>query len=578
MVPGFKIMNAQSSAVSPHRLCLLREGVSFLVSLSTQGFEVLNDHRCMAPAIGALLFVLFAAPASAATIPVPAGGDLQAALEAAQPGDVVALEPGATYTGNFRLPLKNGAEFIVLRTVGSESSLPAPGVRVHKMHAPMLAKIQSGNTSPALATVPGAHHWRVELIEFLANRNGSGDIIALGGGSTQTDVSQMPHTLVFDRVYVHGDPTTGQKRGIALNSGNTHIVNSYFEDFKSVSQETQAIACWNGAGPFVIENNYTESAGPNLIFGGADPSIPNLVPSDITVRRNVFTKPLAWRSERWQVKNAFELKNARRVLVEGNVFENVWQAAQAGHAVLLTVRNQDGRGPWAVVEDVTFQYNIIRHVSAAINILGYDDRNPSGQTRRLRISNNLVYDVDRGRWGGTGDFILMGAMPRDLYIENNTVFHSGMAMNVYGGRTPTGGVAVEGVVFRNNTFRHNQYGVKGDGSSPGIGTFARYLPGIVFETNVLAGGSGSQYPAGNYFPSVAEFEAQFVDPARENFALVPGSMFGAASASGGALGADLGTMSFVMSGGFIFTPQAPTPPGDEDQNSINAWRRRGGEQ
>jgi hypothetical protein len=531
----------------------------------------------MAPGIGALLFALFAAPAVAATIPVPAGGDLQAALEAAQPGDVVTLDPGATYTGNFRLPLKSGASFIVLRTAESGLGLPGAGVRIHKVHSPMLAKIQSGNTSPALTAAAGAHHWRVELIEFLANRNGSGDIIALGGGSTQTDISQMPHTIVLDRVYVHGDPATGQKRGVALNSGNTHIVNSYFEDFKSTSQETQAIACWNGAGPFVIENNYMESAGPNLIFGGADPSIPNLIPSDITVRRNVFTKPLAWRNERWQVKNAFELKNARRVLVEGNVFENVWQAAQAGHAVLLTVRNQDGRGPWSVVEDVTFQYNIIRHVSAAINILGYDDRNPSGQTRRLRISHNLVYDVDRARWGGTGDFILMGAMPRDLYIENNTVFHSGMAMNVYGGRTPSGGVVIEGVVFRNNTFRHNQYGVKGDGTSPGNGTFARYLPGIAFDSNVLAGGPASQYPGGNLFPSVADFEAQFADPGRENFALVPGSIFSAASSTGGPLGADLGTMNVVMSGGFIFTPQTPTPPGEEDDTSINIRRWRGGQ-
>jgi hypothetical protein len=538
---------------------------------------VLNDHRSMAPVIRALFFVLLAAPAWPATIPVPAGGDLQAAREAAQPGDVIALEPGAAYTGNFRLPVKNGAEFIVLRTVGSESVLPGPGVRIHKIHAAGLAKLRSGNMSAALTAAPGAHHWRVELIEFEANRSGSGDIIALGGGTTQTDLSQMPHTLVFDRVYVHGDPTIGQKRGIALNSGNTHILNSYFEDFKLTGQESQAIACWNGAGPFVIENNYTESAGPNLIFGGADPSIPNLVPSDIIVRRNVFTKPLAWRNERWQVKNAFELKNARRVLVEGNVFENVWQAAQAGHAVLFTVRNQDGRGPWAVVEDVTFQFNIIRHVSAAINILGYDDRNPSGQTRRLRISNNLVYDVDRGRWGGTGDFILMGAMPRDLYIENNTVFHTGMAMNVYGGRTPSGGVGIEGLVFRNNTLRHNQYGVKGDGSNPGNGTFARYLPGIIFEKNVLAGGSASQYPAGNFFPTLAEFDAQFVDPARENFALVPGSMFVGASSSGGALGADLGTMSFVMGGGSGFTPQVPDPPND-DERALSIRRWRGGDQ
>jgi hypothetical protein len=522
----------------------------------------------MAPGLRALVFVLLAAPASAATLSVPAGGDLQAALQAAQPGDVIELQPGATYVGNFRLPMRNGADFIVLRTAGSDPMLPGPGVRIHKTHAPLLAKIQSGNTAPALSTAPGTHHWRVELIEFQANRNGSGDIIALGtSGSSQTDMSHMPHTLVFDRVYVHGDPVVGQKRGIALNSANTHITNSYFEDFKAIGQDAQAIAGWNGAGPFLIENNYTEGAGENLIFGGSDPSVPNLVPSDIIIRRNVFTKPLAWRSERWQVKNAFELKNARRVLVEGNVFENVWQASQPGHAVLFTVRNQDGRGPWSVVEDVTFQYNIIRHASAAINILGHDNNHPSGQTKRLRISHNLIYDIDRARWGGTGDFIQVGAMPRDLYIENNTVFHTGMAMNVYGGKTPTGGVAIEGTVFRNNTLRHNQYGIKGDGTNPGHGTFARFLPGILFENNVLAGGPASQYPTGNFFPTVAEFEAQFTDPGRENFSLVPGSVFST-------LGADLGTMQVLMNGGFTTGPLPP--PQEEDEHVGLRGRRRVG--
>lgn len=527
----------------------------------------------MAPGLRALAVLLVALPATAGTLVVPAGGDLQGALDAAQPGDVIELEAGATYIGNFRLPVKAGADFIVLRTGGMDAALPGPGVRIHKMHAPMLAKIRSGNLAPALATVPGAHHWRVELIEFQANRNGSGDIIALGASSTQTDPSQMPHTLVFDRVYVHGDPVVGQKRGIALNSASTQILNSYFEDFKIAGQDTQAICGWNGSGPYLIENNYTEAAGENILFGGADPSIPNLVPSDIVIRRNVFTKPLEWRNERWQVKNAFELKNARRVLVEGNVFENVWQAAQTGYAVLLSVRNQDGKGPWSVVEDVTFQYNIIRHAGAAIKILGHDDNHPSQQTKRLRISHNLVYDIDRTRWGGNGDFIQMGAMPRDLYIENNTVFHNGQVINVYGGRTPTGGVAIEGMVFRNNALRHNQYGVKGEGTTAGYATLARFFPGIVFEGNILAGGSPSQYPAGNFFPSVADFEAQFVDPARGNFALVPGSAFSTASADGRALGADLGMMQYVMGGGTSVGPDLPPPPEEPDYGSPYGIRR-----
>src|ERR1700730_17082089 len=49
--------------------------------------------------------------ASATTTLVPAGGNLQEALTNAKPGDTILLEPGATYVGNFTLPVKPGAVF-----------------------------------------------------------------------------------------------------------------------------------------------------------------------------------------------------------------------------------------------------------------------------------------------------------------------------------------------------------------------------------------------------------------------------------------------------------------------------------
>ena len=118
------------------------------------------------------LFVLLlpSTPLAAATHTVPAGGDLQAALDAAQPGDTIVLEPGATYTGNFKLPAKDGDGYIVVRTGGNPRDLPGAGRRVSPEHAAALAKIKSSNTSPALSTAAGAHHWRIELLEFLGQR------------------------------------------------------------------------------------------------------------------------------------------------------------------------------------------------------------------------------------------------------------------------------------------------------------------------------------------------------------------------------------------------------------------------
>ena len=264
---------------------------------------------------------------------------------------------------------------------------------------------------------------------------------------------------MLSHLYVHGDPLLGQKRGIALNAAAVTIRDSYIADCKGVGQDTQAIGGWNGPGPYTIENNYLEAAGENVMFGGADPAIANLVADGITFRGNYLSRPMAWRDPilrtpavttasreaggslpdgtyayrvvaegiargtatplvtirstasaesvvtasggasairiRWQavsgatgyrvygrssgaqtlswsvtttefvdtgaagtagavpttpgtvwnVKNIFELKSARNVVVENNIFENHWKEGQPGFAIVLTPRNSNGAAP-----------------------------------------------------------------------------------------------------------------------------------------------------------------------------------------------------------------------------------------
>jgi len=549
-----------------------------------------------------------AGPAGAEVRTVRAGDNLQEAINAARPGDELRLAPGATFSGNFELPVTTGSIVITIRTDLADASLPAANQRVTPATAAGFAKIVSPNSAAALRTAPGAHHWRVMFVEFPSTKEGFGDIIQLGDGSSaQSDLSQVPHDLTFDRVYIHGDPAFGQKRGIALNARAVTIRNSYISDIKAVGADAQAIAGWNGPGQYSIENNYLEAAAEGVLFGGSDPPIQNLVTADILVRYNHITRPMSWRdpilaapssvtatgveggslppgvyaysvaarrgagqgttaisaasteatavptagavrvawaavdgvteyqvfgrnpagvtqswivtgtsftdtgapgkpgnrpgpdtATRWQVKNLFELKNARRVQVEYNLLENNWLAAQPGYAVVLTPRNQDGHCPWCVVEQVSFSHNVVRNTAAGFNISGFDTNGVTLQTNTLTIQDNLVYQTTTAL-GGSGWMVLIGDGPRDVVFDRNTFDFDGTTLLYAYGGTKAEPRQIPGFRFTNNVAPHQQYGINGADASTGTLTFQMYFPSAVVTGNWLSGGPSSKYPAGNRF-------------------------------------------------------------------------------
>jgi len=79
--------------------------------------------------IGTSLLVI-ASPSFAEIRYVRAGDSLQAAIDAARPGDEIRLAAGATFTGNFVLPVFDGDAVVTLRTDLPDSSLPAANHRV----------------------------------------------------------------------------------------------------------------------------------------------------------------------------------------------------------------------------------------------------------------------------------------------------------------------------------------------------------------------------------------------------------------------------------------------------------------
>jgi hypothetical protein len=477
-----------------------------------------------------------------AIIDVPAGGSLQQALNQAQPGATIRLTPGATYVGSFTLPAKGGTEFITITT--RDVTLPPAGTRIEPRFKGQLATIRSASTSSALATAAGASYYRIVGVAFEANQNGAGDIIALGNGS-QTSIAQVPHHIEIDQVLMTGHATAGQKRGISVNATHVVIANSDIREIKAVGQDSQAIAGWNTPGPITIRNNYLEAAGENILFGGANITLAGAVPSDITVENNVLTKNTSWVGMSWTVKNLFELKNARRVVVRRNLMQFNWGGAQAGFAIVLTPRNSSGQNPWVVVEDVEFSANIVSHTGSAFNLLGHDDTDPSGQLARILIRDNLVFEVGSA-WEGAGIFAQIGGEPRDITFDHNTVLHQGNIVTFYSGEYPNAqgvrvaGGPVYGFRFTNNLLKHNAYGIFGSGQAYGNGTLAFYAPGAVVQRNVMAAATSmaSRYPPDNQFPTLAAFAASFQNAGAFDYRLVSTSPYLRAGTDGRDIGCD----------------------------------------
>jgi hypothetical protein len=494
-------------------------------------------------------------PAPGSTITVNSGGNLQSALNSASCGDTIQLQAGATFSGVFTFPALNCDDnhWIIVRTSASDSVLPAEGSRLTPCYAGVASLpgrpafqcpstnnvaakllLASGDNGP-IVFAAGANHYRLIGLE-VTRLVGTGYVNALLSVAS----AGIANNIILDRVWVHGTAQDETTRGIDFSGGTyLSVVDSYFTDFHCISvsgscTDAQAI---NGGlgddqmGPYKIVDNFLEASGENILFGGGAATA---TPADIQISQNHMFKPLTWMKGQpgyvggangnpFIVKNFVELKNAQRVLIDGNIMDDTWGGfSQVGFAILLSPKNPGSTSPCPIcqVTDVTIRYDSISHVGAGLQIANAlsDYGNAAFDGERYSIHDIVIDDINGVTYDGPSEFaeVLVSAgapVLQNVTINHVTAFPSS-TMFVVGDMVAVS-TQMKNFFFTNSIVNAGTYPVWSTGGGPTncayydkpLTTFNACFSPYSFASNAVVASTSSfppsLWPSGNFFPASA---------------------------------------------------------------------------
>ena len=537
-------------------------------------------------------------PAPGSTITVNAGGNLQSALNSANCGDTILLQSGAVFSGNFQIPAKacDDQHWIIVRTSAPDSSLPAESTRINPCYAGVaslpgrpaftctavknvMAQIlyTANGISGPLQLLDGANHYRfigLEITRALPTVH-MWDLVAPMESTYSAD------HLIFDRVWVHGTATDETKGGIHLSGvTNAAVIDSYFTDFHCISNhgsctDAQAIGGGEGslpAGPYKIDNNFLEASAQSIMFGGGAGTT---TPTDLEIRYNHMFKPLLWQpgaagfvggytGDPYIVKNHFELKNAQRVLFEGNILENVWGGfTQAGYSVVLTPKTQNGVCIPCQVTDITIRYNQISNVGGGFDIGNVEDKTGGFAVagERYSIHDVLLENVNMAQFAGDGELATMISSSTSEILSQVSMQHITAFPDVNSHILSIEDTVstMPGLVFANNLVVSSPYPIVSAGggnascaaSDVPLTVVQTCFPGYVFTGNLVVGSMpnypSSKWPAGQTFLASVS-SVGFVNYAGGNYALSASSPYVGKATDGRNIGADITGLTSMIAG------------------------------
>jgi hypothetical protein len=222
-------------------------------------------------------------------------------------------------------------------------------------------------------------------------------VVLLGDNdaNTQNSVAQVPTGITLTRVVV---PTHRGKRAFEVNAVATLVDCEAHDVYATTVVDSQGIAIMNTPGPVSVLGGTFEAGSENIIVGGDSIKIPGNTPSDLLFDGVTLRKPLSWQTDgvNRNVKNLFELKAGRRVILRNSVLDGCWVASQTGYAFVFTPKNAN------LIEDVLVEDCTVRNVAAFVQLMGLDYNSVTPQATRSIVFRRVNFTVSRAQFGNNG--------------------------------------------------------------------------------------------------------------------------------------------------------------------------------
>lgn len=332
-------------------------------------------------------------PPSPLVLTVPAGGNLQAALDGEAP--IIALEPAEYGPAIVRRPVEirgNGATLV-------------------------------GSTGPAFWAPPGPRTFDIYARDLFARTSHPGAVVQTGAlDDSQNLAALAPRRILFERVTV---PSHRGKFGFQISSAETDLIECSARDvYTTWGQDSTALLIANSPGDVRVNGGLYEGGSECAMLGGEWQRMTDCSYIErVRFEGVTFSRPQAWRTnaDTENVKNIFEVKNGRGVELVDCLLDGCWQDAQGGYGIMLTPTRA------GAVTDVLLRRLTVRNVGGGINVTGFDTGSTvTVRTTGIRLEDS-TFEISKVANGGTGWFLLLQRGVGTVDLARVNVTHDGTA-------------------------------------------------------------------------------------------------------------------------------------------------------